>query len=94
MPSNKIRGDALLGERAKCRDGNRQDSRLRIRGELQLIFGAVTTHFEKIKTNGRVRFFKYTLGFRKTVREVAPHSWILRGLPRKQKCKFAHSSRP
>jgi hypothetical protein len=91
VPGDKIRCNSLLIKGAICGSGYRQNGGLGVFRLLQRVFGTLEAELRNGKSQRGVCLIKYLARLREFFCQLAAHARILRGLPGKEKCDFAHA---
>ena len=90
VPRHEIRHQALLRQHANHGDRTRQNRRLGVRRQLEVLFRAREAHLRNRETQRLVGLAKNGSRCRILFRQLFAHTRVLRSLPRKHECDFAH----
>ena len=85
MPGGQRRLHAVLGQHAPSRNADRQNRRLGVFSELELILRPIKDQPREREAESLVGLGKGLGGNRKALGEFAAHAYGLRTLPRKEK---------
>src|SRR5262245_43750352 len=88
---DEIRFYAFFKKNARRGDGHRQDRRLGVRRELQILFRAVKAKLAQTESQRLIGFGECVARGGEVFSQVAPHSDALGTLTWKDECEFAHS---